>query len=158
MSSPENTDVLEYMPSYTGVNWWAGENNYQMGVHSEDHIHPGLNNDAVLVYKVPATGNVTVSFPGGVSVNDSSWADRPGDGVTFGVFYRDDTAVHTLLPMTDIGNGETYTPSAITVDVRAGGLLLFRCGNGHDHYMDYDNTYMRSQNHSFRPRPEKNTL
>lgn len=142
MSSPENTDVLEYMPSYTGVNWWAGENNYQMGVHSEDHIHPGLNNDAVLVYKVPATGNVTVSFPGGVSVNDSSWADRPGDGVTFGVFYRDDTAVHTLLPMTDIGNGETYTPSAITVDVSAGGLLLFRCGNGHDHYMDYDNTYM----------------
>ncbi len=142
MASPEGTDFLEYMPVFVGDKWWAGENNFQMGMHEQDHIHPGLNYDAVLVFKVPAAGNITIQIPGGVTVNDSSWADRPGDGVTFGIFYRDDDGVHALLPMTDIGNGETLSVEPITLDVAPNALLMFRCGNGHDHYMDYDNTHM----------------
>ena len=142
MASPEGTDFLEYMPAFVGNKWWAGENNFQMGMHEQDHIHPGLNYDAVLTFKVPAAGNITIQIPGGVTVNDSSWADRPGDGVTFGIFYRDDDGVHTLLPMTDIGIGETLTVEPITLDAAQNALLLFRCGNGHDHYMDYDSTHM----------------
>ncbi len=141
MSAPEGTDFWEYMPTYIGDKWWAGENNFQMGMHSQDHIHPGLNYDAVLAFKAPVSGNVTVSFPGGAEVNDSTSVDRPGDGVTVGVFYEDDGGVQTLLAMTDVGNGERLDIDDISLDVRAGALLLFRCGNGHDHYMDYDNTY-----------------
>lgn len=142
MASPEGTDFLEYMPAFVGNKWWAGENNFQMGMHEQDHIHPGLNYDAVLVFKVPAAGNITIQIPGGVTVNDSSWAERPGDGVTFGIFYRDDDGVHALLPMTDVGNGETLSVDPITLDVAQNALLMFRCSNGHDHYMDYDNTHM----------------
>ena len=76
MASPEGTDFLEYMPAFVGNKWWAGENNFQMGMHEQDHIHPGLNYDAVLTFKVPAAGNITIQIPGGVTVNDSSWADR----------------------------------------------------------------------------------
>ena len=142
MASPEGTDFLEYMPAFVGNKWWAGENNFQMGMHEQDHIHPGLNYDAVLVFKVPAAGNITIQIPQGVTVNDSSWAERPGDGVTFGIFYRDDDGVHALLPMTDVGNGETLSVDPITLDVAQNALLMFRCSNGHDHYMDYDNTHM----------------
>ncbi len=141
MAAPEGTDFWEYMPAYIGDKWWAGENNFQMGMHEQDHIHPGLNYDAVLAFMAPVSGNVTVSIPGGAEVNDSSSVERPGDGVTIGVFYQDDSGVQTLLPMTDVGNGERLDIDDITLDVRAGALLLFRCGNGHDHYMDYDNTY-----------------
>ncbi len=141
MAAPEGTDFWEYMPAFIGDNWWAGENNFQMGMIQQDHIHPGLNYDAVLGYQFPASGNVTVSFPGGAVVNDSSAVERPGDGVTIGVFYQDDSGVQTLLPMSDVGNGETLEIDDITLDVRAGALILFRCGNGHNHYMDYDNTY-----------------
>jgi len=141
MAAPESTDFWEYMPAYVNGNWWAGENNFQMGMLQQDHIHPGLNYDAVLAFKAPVSGNVTLSFPGGAGVNDSSSVERPGDGVTIGVFYQDDSGVSTLLPMSDVGNGETLEIDDITLDVRAGALILFRCGNGHDHYMDYDNTY-----------------
>jgi len=142
MAAPENTDFLEYLPFYADGRWWAGENNFQMGSHADNQIHPGLNYDAVLAWEAPASGSVTVSFPGGIGVNDSSSVERPGDGVTFGVFYQDDTGIRTLLGMTDIGNGEVREQDDITLDVRAGALILFRCGNGHDHYMDYDGTYL----------------
>ena len=142
MAAPENTDFLEYLPCYADGRWWAGENNFQMGMHADSQIHPGLNYDAVLAWEAPASGSVTVSFPGGIGVNDSSSVERPGDGVTFGVFYQDDTGIRELLGMTDIGNGEVFAQDDITLDVRAGALILFRCGNGHDHYMDYDGTYL----------------
>lgn len=141
MAAPEGTNFWELMPTFIGDKWWAGENNFQMGMIQQDHIHPGLNYDAVLGYQFPASGNVTVSFPGGAAVNDSSSVERPGDGVTIGVFYQDDSGVQTLLPMSDVGNGEMLEIDNITLDVRAGALILFRCGNGHDHYMDYDNTH-----------------
>ncbi len=142
LTALENSNRFAYMPTFTEGRWWADVNDYQMGAHAASTIHPGLNYDAVLAFELPASGRVTVTIPSGVNVNDSTAAERPGDGVTFGVFYQDDVGMHELLPMTVIGNGQSLFIDPITLDVRAGGLILFRCGNGNNHYMDYDGTYM----------------
>jgi len=145
LCAPEDSDLWEYMPVYAGGSWWAGENNFQLGMLNAHTIHPGLYYDAVLAWEAPESGEITISVPGGVSLNDSSAANRPGDGVEFGIFYQDDSGVAPVYPQDGMGyiaNGETMTIPDQTITVQAGGLVLFRIGCGPENYMDYDGTAM----------------
>jgi len=145
MCAPEESNLWEYLPVYSGGNWWAGENNFQLGLLNRTTIHPGLYYDAVLAWEAPASGIITIQVPGGAVLNDSGSAPVPGDGVTFGIFYQDDSGVQPVYPaegMTYIANGTAMEIPEQTLAVQQGGLVLFRIGCGGNNYMDYDGTAM----------------
>ena len=145
LCAPEDSNLWEYLPAYINGSWWAGENNFQLGMLNAHTIHPGLYYDAVLAWEAPVSGEITISVPGGAALNDSTSAARPGDGVEFGIFYQDDAGVAPVYPAEGMGyiaNGETMEIPVQTVAVQQGGIILFRIGCGPDNYMDYDGTTM----------------
>ncbi|MBQ3177542.1 MAG: right-handed parallel beta-helix repeat-containing protein [Clostridia bacterium] len=145
MCAPEESNLWEYLPVYSGGNWWAGENNFQLGLLNRTTIHPGLYYDAVLAWEAPASGQITIQVPGGAVLNDSSAAQVPGDGVEFGIFYEDASGVKPVYPadgMAYIANGTAMEIPEQTLAVQQGALVLFRIGCGGNNYMDYDGTAM----------------
>ncbi len=145
LCAQENTDIWEFLPTYSGGNWWAGENNFSLGLVNAYGIHPGLYYDAVLAWQAPESGEITISVPGGATCVDSSTEKKPGDGVAFGIFYQDDSGVKPVYPaegLTYIPMGETMDIPDQTLSVQKGALVLFRIGCGGNNYMDYDSTSM----------------
>lgn len=118
---------------YDGA-WSAGSGNYTTGQIFSNGVLPGTEQDAVIGFKVPVTGNITISMrKDQISVENSVGAADAGDGVAVGIYKSASGEVTPVWPgdgMQVLENGAVYDFAPLTLDVRKNEILLFRVNRG----------------------------
>lgn len=114
--------------------WASGKNNWTDGVIGKSFIQPGRLADAIIAFKVPVTGNISLTVRGGeITLSDSRTASDAGDGAAVGIFKNSAGAISQIWPnagLQPIANGETLTFSPITMEVKKNEYIYFRANKG----------------------------
>lgn len=145
-------DQLEYVLPSWGGNGWSDKNvTFEMGFINAGEIHAGRSHDAVLAFKAPYTGKITLSGKSGdIKVRDSknvTDGSTPGDGVDFGIFLRSAGNFTKLYPqgagtpysgMEFLNNGEIKTFTPLTIDIKKNEIIWIRVNNGPNGTNDHD--------------------
>lgn len=114
--------------------WASGKDNWTDGVIGKSFIQPGRLADAIIAFKVPATGNISLSLRGGeITLSDSRSASDAGDGAAVGIFKSSAGAISQVWPnsgLQPIANGETLTFNPIAMEVKKNEYIYFRANKG----------------------------
>ncbi len=125
----ETTEI----PYYQDGVWCAGPEDYNVPQVYQGELLPGNMYDAVIAFKAPYTGKVTLYMDGGFWLQDSTGASDAGDGCYYGVQLSSDGEVRDILPLTYIPNGGGATFDPIPLDIQKNEYVYFRVNRGADH-------------------------
>jgi len=145
-------EQLEYVTTDWGFSAWANSDSlFSRGFIRETEMLPGYNHDAVVAFKAPYTGQITLSSRSGqVRLSDStgvSDGSTPSDGVDFGIFLRSMGNLTKLYPsgagtpnsgMEYIENGGSRTVAPITLNIKKNEVIWIRVNNGANGRNDHD--------------------
>ena len=161
LSVPSGSAVyneLEYLDTEWGYSAWASTKGYmfELGFITENEFIPGFNNDAVMAFKVPYTGKLTLSsetdevrLADSTGVSDGS---TPSDGADFGVFLYSEGNIIKLYPkgegsinsgMEFLENGETKPFEPIEIDVKKNEMIWIRSNSGANGRNDHDSIFFK---------------
>lgn len=119
---------------YYDGGWSAGSGNYTTGQIFSNGVLPGIEQDAVIGFKVPVTGNITITMRRDqISVENSVGAADAGDGVAVGISRSASGEVTPVWPgegLQVLENGAVYDFAPLTLDVRKNEILLLRVNRG----------------------------
>jgi len=138
LSSPIGGKVVAeqggFIADFLGGVWASGKNNWTDGVISKTFIQPGRLADAIIAFKVPVTGNISISVKNGeVALADSRLAEDAGDGAAIGIFKNSAGEISPIWPKSgyqQLANGSRIDFEPISVNVRKNEYIYFRANKG----------------------------
>lgn len=138
LSSPLGGKVVAeqggFIADFLGGVWASGKDNWTDGVIGKSFIQPGRLADAVIAFKVPVTGNISIAVRGGeIKLEDSRSASDAGDGAAVGIFKNSAGAISQIWPnsgLQQLANGGNVEFSPITMNVKKNEYIYFRANKG----------------------------
>jgi len=123
-----------FFPGFLDGVWASGKDNWTDGVIGPTFIQPGRLADAIIAFKAPFTGNVSISVNGDViSLVDSTSAPDAGDGASVAIVKSSAGETSQVWPNTgfvNIANGGNVAFSPIEIDVKRNEYIYFRANKG----------------------------